>query len=103
MTGGALCREVGFSRRGIAGEQFRQRIIQGHVRAVQCGLRLRVQERGNVRDIRFGKAGISFSGLPLRITGPMASPFTSWLSSGERIRSGAREPVASLPWQKPQD
>src|SRR5690349_8543884 len=36
------------------------------------------------------------------MTGAMVSPFSSWPTSADRIRSGPREPVASAPWQNPQ-
>ena len=42
-----------------------------------------------------GIAGMPLSGLPLRITSPMSSPFWSCATSGDRTRSGARPPVAS--------
>src|SRR5580658_2574186 len=37
------------------------------------------------------------------MTGAIRSPPKSLLTSGERTRSGPREPVASSPWQKPHD
>src|SRR5215472_16360572 len=43
------------------------------------------------------------SGRPLRMISPISLLFTSCATSGERTRSGPRAPVASAPWQKPQD
>src|SRR6266849_2719251 len=50
-----------------------------------------------------GIAGMPLSGRPCRITCPIWSPFTWCATSGERIRAGPRAPVASAPWQNPQD
>ena len=50
-----------------------------------------------------GIAGMPLSGRPLRTTCPIKSPLTSCATSDERTRSGPRAPVASAPWQNPQD
>src|SRR5271165_6900522 len=47
--------------------------------------------------------GIPLSGRPLRITGPILSPFSSCSTNTERTRSGPLcPPFALVPWQNPQ-